>query len=75
MKNAWELFLCKTEGGLGLAPQVCGAAGAHRETNKSRGRLEPERAEIGKKLLNSDYSIEIKLSAGFDVRSVIERKR
>lgn len=41
-------FLCRAVGGLGLAPQVCDAAGAHRETNKSRGRLEPERAEIGK---------------------------
>lgn len=39
-------FLCRAEGGLGLAPQVCDAAGAHRETNKSRGRLEPERAEF-----------------------------
>ena len=68
-------FLCKTKGGLGFAPQVCDAAGAHRETNKSRGRLEPEMTVIGENASKSDFYIEIKLFAGFDVRRVIGRER
>ena len=68
-------FLCKTEGGLGLAPQVCDSAGTHRETNKSRGRLEPEMTEIGENASKSDFYIERKLFAGFDVRRVIGRER
>ena len=37
--------------------------------------LAHKRLNFGSDVSDSDFSIEIKLSAGFDVRSVIERKR